>query len=158
MSPNRDGVGGATILAADLAADTAVAHDWAEVERQRLAPGRAEAVRDVASGESLSPVTIWPALAGSLLAGVLAAILVNAVLRPAGWSPGSPDGSPAVSPLGLMATSPASARKPSDAGSGRRASESDRVEISDVETAADVFVPVPEAAIGPPPPPDRMPL
>lgn len=102
---------------------------------------------------------LWPTLLASLLAGVGVAILANTLLRPE--FPTTADNDPAaVAPLGLLAapTTTGGSRTWSARSVGAEPSEGDRVEITDVEGGSEVFVPVPESAIGPPQPAGRMPL
>lgn len=121
--------------------------------------GAAPIAADWRSVEASPRRLLWPTLLGSLLAGVGVAILANTLLRPelpttVGTDPA------AVAPLGLLAapTTTVGSRTWSARSAGAEPSEDDRVEITDVEGGSEVFVPVPESAIGPPQPAGRMPL
>jgi hypothetical protein len=121
--------------------------------------GSAVVAADWRAVEAFPRRLLWPTLLGSLMAGVGVAILANTLLRPdfpttAGNDPA------AVAPLGLLAspTTTGGSRTWSARGAGAEPSEGDRVEITDVEGGSEVFVPVPESAIGPPQPTGRMPL
>lgn len=137
-----------------------IAADWQTAEEpnrsaDRTAPSPSRGLEVGAFPRRL----LWPTLFGSLVAGVGVAILANAVLRPELPSTPGTD-SAAVAPLGLLAapTATGGSRDWSNQRAGTGPSESDRVEITDVEAAAEVFVPVPDSAIGPPQPAERMPL
>lgn len=102
---------------------------------------------------------LWPTFLGSLIAGVGVAILANTLLRPE--FPTTPGNEPAAAaPLGLLTapTTTGGSRTRLARSAGAEPSEGDRVEITDVESGSEVFVPVPESAVGPPQPAGRMPL
>lgn len=124
--------------------------------------GRSRAALIGADSRALEPPSrrlLWPTLVGSLLAGVGVAILANTLLRPEFPTTAGTDRA-AVAPLGLLAapTARGGSRTWSARSAGAEPSEGDRVEITDVEGGSEVFVPVPESAIGPPQPAGRMPL
>lgn len=121
--------------------------------------GSAVIAADWRAVEAFPRRLLWPTFLGSLMAGVGVAILADTLLRPEFPTTAGNDPA-AVAPLGLLAAPAPTGgfRTWSARSAGAEPSEGDRVEITDVEGGSEVFVPVPESAIGPPQPAGRMPL